>query len=741
MSYIPLARQYRPQTFSAIVGQTDVSETLKKEVTDNKVVSGYLFCGPRGTAKTSTARILAKAMNCIGPDGNRTEPNPDPCNVCESCTQISESHHIDVLEIDAASHGSIDNIRDIIASIAYPPIDGRYKIYIIDEAHQLSKDAKDALLKTLEEPPPYVIFILATTEMAKIPPTIASRCQVFQFKPGSQSQIILNLEKILKEEHRTLDPESLELIAHQAQGSYRDSLSILDRLLATYENNIGIEDTLKVISIPDNDLLDEVIAAIQSQDRDKAFSLSYKITQQGISGYGFAQQLGERIRDLMLYQISPKKNTDPKIIDQAKLFTYTQLSRLSSVYYFLKDRLITGGYELVELQLCILKLIDSLENEPISILQKPTKLVETEKIEEELKEVKIEPGEVKTISDAINYIMAISFDYPDYFTPSAAAKTIAEYVEKTEADLPTVSTKTWFRGLRLHALGTVRRLCNNCTKCELSKNRLPDRGSVFGEGTVDPAVLLVAEGPGEFEQRTGLPLVSQDVLQASTCTTECDNFEACYTIDGYSDGPWAYTPNKPCKYTKTEVTDEMLLERMSERKKELHTSGVILNDALIKAGLQRSSTALLLHRLNKLGEDIKLSDIQKPDVFITNAVRCRCVNDSGQNAEPSVENINACRPWLHITERLILAKSVVGLGKIGLISLNVVNDDKLIETGEKFAITKICASGQPTNWARRSSGGTAAVCLHPSYIMRKNDSEIPALTDKMVEILKEAKNA
>src|SRR3978361_1722747 len=200
MAYISLYRKYRPQTFEDVVGQEHVTTTLRNAIREGRVGSGYLFTGTRGTAKTTCARILAKALNCIGPDGQRTAPTPEPCGGCGPCQAIAASAFVDVLEMDAASHGKVDDVRDLVASIKFPPMEGRYKVYIIDEAHQLSRDAMDAFLKTLEEPPAQVVFVLATTELDKLPITIASRCQVFEFKRGSVGQIAARLSHVLSAE-------------------------------------------------------------------------------------------------------------------------------------------------------------------------------------------------------------------------------------------------------------------------------------------------------------------------------------------------------------------------------------------------------------------------------------------------------------------------------------------------------------------------------------------------------------
>ena len=231
-AYRVLARKYRPQTFDALIGQDAMVRTLANAFAANRIAHAFMLTGVRGVGKTTTARIIAKALNCIGPDGKRKEPTMTPCGVCEPCVAIAESRHVDVLEMDAASRTGIDDIREIVEGVRYAPAEARYKVYIIDEVHMLSKAAFNGLLKTLEEPPPHVKFIFATTEIRKVPVTVLSRCQRFDLKRVPLDELTANLATICKAEKYPADEAALRLIARAAEGSVRDAQSLLDQAMS-----------------------------------------------------------------------------------------------------------------------------------------------------------------------------------------------------------------------------------------------------------------------------------------------------------------------------------------------------------------------------------------------------------------------------------------------------------------------------------------------------------------------------
>ncbi len=321
MAYISLYRKYRPQTFEDVVGQDAITTALKNAIGEGRVASGYLFTGTRGTAKTTCARILAKALNCIGPDGAGTAPNPHPCGVCGPCRGIAASAFVDVLEMDAASHGKVDDVRDLVASIKFPPMEGRYKVYIIDEAHQLSRDAMDAFLKTLEEPPDRVVFVLATTEIDKLPITIASRCQVYEFKRGSVAQISSRLTEVLKNEGVGADPAAITLIARAADGSYRDSLSLLEQVLAYQREHLTAEDVTVVLGTIGEDLLAQVVDLISDSDAAGAFGLAGDILESGKDVRQFLKSLSERFRDMLFVGVGARPAQPGEIDDSETLRT------------------------------------------------------------------------------------------------------------------------------------------------------------------------------------------------------------------------------------------------------------------------------------------------------------------------------------------------------------------------------------------------------------------------------------
>ena len=297
--YQVLARKWRPQTLDELVGQPHVARTLKNAVDGGRIAHAYVFAGLRGTGKTSVARILAKCLNC------ERGPTAAPCNACVSCTEIMEGRSLDVMELDAASHTGVDNIRELQEVVSYAAVRDRYRILIIDEAHMLSKAAFNALLKTLEEPPPRVVFILATTEFQKLLPTILSRCQVFEFHRVSLKSIALHLRTIAKSEGITVSDRTLERVARAGEGSLRDALSVFERVLALCGAEVTDDDALQVLGAVRTEVLVEFVRGIAARDAAALLASLDALVDDGHDLVHFWGELVGVVRDLMLLRAWP----------------------------------------------------------------------------------------------------------------------------------------------------------------------------------------------------------------------------------------------------------------------------------------------------------------------------------------------------------------------------------------------------------------------------------------------------
>src|SRR5437764_5101642 len=262
MSYQVLARKYRPQQFSDVIGQEHVTRTLQNAIEQQRIAHGYIFSGHRGIGKTTIARILAMALNCRGKDGKAEKPQAEPCGVCDSCTEIRAGGAVDVIEIDAATNRGIDEIRELREAARYRPARDRYKIYILDEAHQTTDAAFNALLKTLEEPPSHVVFMLATTQPEDIPQTIRSRCQHFSFRAVKFEAIVAQLRDLCGRENIAADEDALAMLAEAGDGSVRDALSILDQAIASSDGRLNAESVRQLIGIAPYGALEEIMAAV-----------------------------------------------------------------------------------------------------------------------------------------------------------------------------------------------------------------------------------------------------------------------------------------------------------------------------------------------------------------------------------------------------------------------------------------------------------------------------------------------
>ena len=293
--FIVSARKYRPQTFDTVVGQEHITTTLKNAIKNQQLAHAFLFCGPRGVGKTTCARILAKTINCesVTPDG-------EACNECNSCKSFNEGTSLNIHELDAASNNSVDDIRALVDQVRFAPQAGKYKVYIIDEVHMLSSSAFNAFLKTLEEPPPYAIFILATTEKHKILPTILSRCQIFDFKRITTNDTVKHLEDICQKEHINAEKAALQLIAQKSEGCMRDSLSIMDKIVSFTNGELNYKNTLEHLNILDADYYFKLLDALKNQDLASALLLFDDINRKGFEGDQVLNGFAEFFRNLLV---------------------------------------------------------------------------------------------------------------------------------------------------------------------------------------------------------------------------------------------------------------------------------------------------------------------------------------------------------------------------------------------------------------------------------------------------------
>ncbi len=347
-------QKYRSQTFSELLGQGHISDTIKEAVKSDKIVHAYLFTGPRGIGKTSTARILARAINCLSPkDG-------EPCNECSACKDILEGRSIDVTEIDAASHTGVDDIRELIERARLMPANSKKKIYIIDEVHMLSKSAFNALLKTLEEPPAHVVFIMATTEVQKIPATILSRAQRYDFKRATKEDIIENLKKIAKAEKIEIDEPSLDLIALAAEGGHRDSISLFEQV-ASFANKITITDTRNILGIPEGEKIYQFLGAIFDANPEEGLKIAHDLYTDGVSLVEFNKMIVETLRKVLLLNISGQslfEDTKENLVNLKKLAqaaTTDNIAKIIGIFIEAGNLLKDVSYPILPIEMAVVE--------------------------------------------------------------------------------------------------------------------------------------------------------------------------------------------------------------------------------------------------------------------------------------------------------------------------------------------------------------------------------------------------
>jgi DNA polymerase-3 subunit gamma/tau len=376
ISYLVLARKCRPQLFEEVVGQQHITQTLQNAISQKRVAHAFLFTGARGVGKTSTARILAKALNC------GTNPQINPCNHCSSCQEITNGTSMDVIEIDGASNRGIDEIRELRENVRYTPAKSRYKIYIIDEVHMLTKEAFNALLKTLEEPPAHIIFIFATTEPHKIPITILSRCQRYDFKRIPFREVIGSLNRIVEEEKIQISQRGLLSIAQESEGSLRDAQSLLDQVIAYAGKNIRDEDISEVLGLIDRKLLSDAIEAIANKDVEGCMEMVEKIYHFGYDLQHFCRELLQILRNLILIKVSEHPEGLMELPEedlvllkkQAEKFQFEQLNHLFSLLLKGEQELAQSTFPRTMLEMTLIRMATL---QPILPIDKMMKMLET----------------------------------------------------------------------------------------------------------------------------------------------------------------------------------------------------------------------------------------------------------------------------------------------------------------------------------------------------------------------------
>src|SRR5580698_9268673 len=307
VSYLVLARKYRPQTFEDLVGQDHVARTLANAIASGRVAHAFLFTGVRGVGKTTSARLLAKCLNCVGPDGKETAATATPCNVCAPCREITAGQDLDVQEIDGASYNGVDEVRRLQEGMSFRPARDRFKTYIVDEVHMLSTNAWNAFLKTLEEPPPHVKFIFATTEVHKVPVTILSRCQRYDFKLIGTQTIARRLDEVLALERIEADAVAVQVLAREAAGSMRDAMSLLDQVIAFSGVKLSGDDVARVLGVADRKILHDLATALVTGDGAACLRVVDRVAQQGFDLGHVTKDVLRHLRNLVVAKVCAGK--------------------------------------------------------------------------------------------------------------------------------------------------------------------------------------------------------------------------------------------------------------------------------------------------------------------------------------------------------------------------------------------------------------------------------------------------
>ncbi|MEJ8840984.1 DNA polymerase III subunit gamma/tau [Lacibacter sp. H375] len=389
--FIVSARKYRPQTFDTVVGQTHITTTLKNAISHNQLAHAFLFCGPRGVGKTTCARILAKTINC-----ENIQPNGEACDTCVSCRTFNEGTSLNIHELDAASNNSVDDIRSLIEQVRFAPQMGKYKVYIIDEVHMLSSSAFNAFLKTLEEPPSYAIFILATTEKHKILPTILSRCQIFDFKRITTNDTVDHLQEIVEKEEIKAEKPALQVIAQKSEGCMRDALSIMDKIVSFTNGELTYQNTLEHLNILDADYFFKLLDAMQQQDLATSMLLFDDINRKGFEGDMVLNAMAEFFRNLLVCKDEKVAN----LLEVVESFKdkYISAAKKTSASYIISALNLLNDAEITYKQARNKRLHVELALIKLTYLQQALDLTDKKKVVEKTKAVQfraLKPIEVK----------------------------------------------------------------------------------------------------------------------------------------------------------------------------------------------------------------------------------------------------------------------------------------------------------------------------------------------------------
>jgi DNA polymerase III subunit gamma/tau len=375
VSYLVLARKYRPQTFEDLVGQDHVARTLANAIASGRIAHAFLFTGVRGVGKTTSARLLAKCLNCVGPEGKLAGPTATPCNECSPCREITAGQDLDVQEIDGASYNGVDEVRRLQEGMSFRPARDRFKIYIVDEVHMLSTAAWNAFLKTLEEPPPHVKFIFATTEVHKVPITILSRCQRYDFKLIPTQAIARRLEQVLSQENIKADAPAVQVLAREAAGSMRDAMSLLDQVIAFSGLELTGDDVTRVLGVADRKILHELAAALVAGDAAACLGIVERLAAQGFDLPHVARDVLQHLRNLVVAKVSAGRSPDAtaggptmrelldladeeigEVVELASRAEIDDLSRLFQGFSRAFDEIVRSGQPRTALEMALVRL-------------------------------------------------------------------------------------------------------------------------------------------------------------------------------------------------------------------------------------------------------------------------------------------------------------------------------------------------------------------------------------------------